>query len=262
MLYETTLPALLVCNVTKIQLGALVVPPHNAHYCGEYDDEMLHWRALCARDKAENIKSLLAAHGGSAVEQVLEVGCGTGAVLLEVRRSGIGAEHVGIDMADPSLHPHPGAVESGLNMLKYDGDHIPYADRSFDLVFASHVLEHVSDERAFLRELQRVAKKWVYVEVPCELHVRTTLKSLQSTLNIGHINAYSPETLVLTLSSAGLSPADIEIFDHSDEVHAYRVGRLKGRLRAILRRGLVRISPMLASRVFTYHVGVLIDATK
>jgi len=42
---------------------------------------------------------------------------------------------------------------------------LPFRDKAFDFVIASHVLEHSRDPEAFLRELQRVARAG-YIEVP------------------------------------------------------------------------------------------------
>lgn len=42
---------------------------------------------------------------------------------------------------------------------------LPFPDKSFDFVIASHVLEHSTDPEAFLKELQRVARAG-YIEVP------------------------------------------------------------------------------------------------
>lgn len=44
-------------------------------------------------------------------------------------------------------------------------EHLPFRDKAFDFVIASHVLEHSSDPARFLSELQRVAKAG-YIEVP------------------------------------------------------------------------------------------------
>lgn len=44
-------------------------------------------------------------------------------------------------------------------------ENLPFKDKSFDFVIASHVFEHSSDPESFLRELQRVAKAG-YIEVP------------------------------------------------------------------------------------------------
>jgi SAM-dependent methyltransferase len=45
------------------------------------------------------------------------------------------------------------------------GEALPFRDKSFDFVIASHVLEHSADPETFLRELQRVAKAG-YIETP------------------------------------------------------------------------------------------------
>jgi len=45
------------------------------------------------------------------------------------------------------------------------GEALPFRDKSFDFVIASHVLEHSADPENFLRELQRVANAG-YIETP------------------------------------------------------------------------------------------------
>jgi ubiquinone/menaquinone biosynthesis C-methylase UbiE len=46
-----------------------------------------------------------------------------------------------------------------------DTNHLPFADKAFDFVVASHVLEHSTDPARFLDELQRVARAG-YIETP------------------------------------------------------------------------------------------------
>jgi SAM-dependent methyltransferase len=50
-----------------------------------------------------------------------------------------------------------------------DATHLPFADQSFDVVISSHLLEHVDDPDALLRELQRVGKRG-YIETPSRLY--------------------------------------------------------------------------------------------
>jgi len=232
------------------------VIPHNSHYEGAYDEREVLWRSVCAIDKARNCVQLLGDRK-SEVSSVLEVGCGTGAVLRGVKNRGVGSVHKGIDMADPNVHPDPEVVADGLEMLEYDGSRLPFDGNSFDLVFSSHVLEHVPDERSFIGELKRVARKYIYIEVPCELHLRTSVRAMQRTLDIGHINAYTPESLVLTLETSGLSVLDFKVFDHSREVHAFSTSPMAAAAKTILRGGLLKINQSLASKIFTYHCGAL-----
>jgi hypothetical protein len=91
------------------------------------------------------------------------------------------------------------------------------------------VLEHGLDERGFLGELARVSRQFVYVEVPCEVHWRTTFDSLQKTLKqSGHINAYTPETFGLTLETSGLQVAQLELFDHDLALYRFESSFLRG----------------------------------
>ena len=45
---------------------------------------------------------------------------------------------------------------------------LPFKDKEFDFVIASHVLEHVKDIKFFISELERISKKG-YIELPTRL---------------------------------------------------------------------------------------------
>lgn len=238
----------------RLSFIPFLVPEYNAHYEGAYDERTLLWRRLGASDKASNIAVSLE---GRNVQRVLEVGCGTGAVIAQVAQLSIGKEHVGVDLANPGVHRDSAAAN--IELRQFDGNHLPFEDAEFDLVFASHVVEHVPEPRSFLAEISRVTKKWIYLEVPCELHIRTNVVALQRSLNIGHINAYTPESFRLLVESTGLKVVRQDVFDHSLAVHSFGTSAALGYIKFMLRRGLLMTSPLLASRVFTYHSGILAE---
>jgi SAM-dependent methyltransferase len=232
------------------------VTPHNAHYDGVYSASELEWRRLGAVDKIDNLTALL---GNREVGSVLEVGCGTGAVLAELVRRGVGFKHVGIDMSNPAEHVDANARQ--LDLRQYDGNRLPFDDASFDLVYASHVVEHVPDPRGFLRELSRVSRKLVYVEVPCEMNLRNGHIAIQNSLKIGHINGYTPEYFMVLLQTAGLKVLDIRVFDHSIKVHVFGRSRWKGRAVQLIRSTFLKLSPALATKLFCFHTGALVDCS-
>jgi SAM-dependent methyltransferase len=233
-------------------LSPFEIRPHNAHYEGTYDERMKAWRRLAARDKADNIQVLV---DSAAIESVLEVGCGTGAVIAELARRGIGRRHIGIDLADPGVHSDTGGTQ--VELKRFDGYTVPFPDRSFDLVFASHVVEHVPEPRRFIAELARVAGNAVYLEVPCELNLRASRGALQPSIDTGHINMYTPESFMLLLQTSGLLVDHLRLFDHSLDVLQFNSTPLKGHMHKALRSAVFAMNPVWASRLFTFHCGAV-----
>ena len=53
----------------------------------------------------------------------------------------------------------------GKNFIKLESNTLPFKDKEFDFVIASHVIEHVKDVDFFIKELERVSTKG-YIELP------------------------------------------------------------------------------------------------
>jgi SAM-dependent methyltransferase len=114
-----------------------------------YEVEDRHW---WFRGRRAVIWALLERAGVPPARRVLDAGCGTGRNLQEYRRLGTAS---GID-------PSPEAVDfchrRGLAEVTRSGvESLPFEVGSFDLLFATDVLEHVDDDAGALRELRRVA---------------------------------------------------------------------------------------------------------
>ncbi|SFB39840.1 Ubiquinone/menaquinone biosynthesis C-methylase UbiE [Nocardioides alpinus] len=85
--------------------------------------------------------------------RLLDVGCGTGA-LVRAARDG-GTEAVAVDL-DPDMAALA-ASRLGTDVTVAGLPDLPFADDGFDTVVASFVLNHVEDPRSGSRELVRVA---------------------------------------------------------------------------------------------------------
>ena len=59
----------------------------------------------------------------------------------------------GVELADGDY-----ARDGEFNIVEYDGEHIPFPDSSFDLVFSSNVMEHIAHQQQINDEITRVLR--------------------------------------------------------------------------------------------------------
>lgn len=102
----------------------------------------------------------------SLPDRVLEVGVGEGEVAARLRPHWPDATVVGLDLADEELAAH--WPDKPFHPMFADVGRLPFPDRSFDLVMAIEVLEHVPDPDLALQELRRVARRDLILSVPRE----------------------------------------------------------------------------------------------
>jgi ubiquinone/menaquinone biosynthesis C-methylase UbiE len=94
---------------------------------------------------------------------VLEVGCGTGSLIVQLKRSHPATDVVGLDPDPKALARARRKAARAAVSIQLDqgfGDELPYPDASFDRVFSSLMFHHVpTDQKGnTLREVQRVLK--------------------------------------------------------------------------------------------------------
>lgn len=80
--------------------------------------------------------------------RVLEIGGANGYQAMILREWGNEVESVDVDVPEALYHP----------VKIYDGRVLPFADKTFDVVYSSNVLEHVPEVQALLREAARVLR--------------------------------------------------------------------------------------------------------
>jgi 2-polyprenyl-3-methyl-5-hydroxy-6-metoxy-1,4-benzoquinol methylase len=137
--------------------------------------------------------------------RVLDIGCGDGLFTGEIAAAG--ASVIGADVAEAALERarrrHPGLT---FTRVELDGP-LPFADTSFELVWASEVIEHVSDTARWLSELRRVSAPngVLLLTTPSHGRLRLALGGIERySQPLGdHLHLYSRRSLATTLAEFG-----------------------------------------------------------
>tara|TARA_B100001093_G_C26460856_1_gene856367 strand:+ start:82 stop:690 length:609 start_codon:yes stop_codon:yes gene_type:complete len=105
---------------------------------------------LIKRTSKEYIEKFLS---NNSDYNILDIGCGYNANKYA---------NVICDVQDLSNH------YQDKRFVKLNEKKLPFKDKEFDFVVASHVMEHIKDVEFFIKELERVSKKG-YIELPTML---------------------------------------------------------------------------------------------
>ena len=83
---------------------------------------------------------------------------------------------------------------------------------TFDLVFTSHVLEHIVNPMKFIEECATLCNRYMFVEVPC-LDIKF-IDEPYGMFSDEHVNCFTIQSLWNLMSKAGFAPIEFEmIFD-------------------------------------------------
>lgn len=118
--------------------------------------------------------------------KILDVGCGKGDRVKELQEKGF-------DVLGTEINTH---WINEKDIIKGDIYHLPFEDNSFDAVLNVDVLEHLKDPLPAIKELFRVSKKYVIVEI-------TTTSDLSMLEDPTHYTRWSPPHWERELSEYG-----------------------------------------------------------
>ena len=107
---------------------------------------------------------------------ILDIGSGVGAFVLACRRRGLRAfgiepDRIGQGGSMTAIQIASRRTERQVFAVA-TGEDLPFSDRSFDLVTMNQVIEHVSDQRAVLKEAARVLKQGGAIYIACPNYLR------------------------------------------------------------------------------------------
>jgi SAM-dependent methyltransferase len=151
-----------------------------------------HWWFVGRRAILESF--LASIRNPQSAIRILDVGCGTGANLEMLKQFG---DAEGVDVSDDALEF---CKLKGLKVHKGLAESLPFAAGSFDLVTALDVVEHLDDDIAGLKEMNRVLKSdgKTLIFVPAFMW----LWGVQDDIS-NHRIRYTREQIVERLTAAG-----------------------------------------------------------
>ena len=141
-------------------------------------------------------------------ESFLDVGCGNGSYVLKL------ANRVDARGVDVEEYESWSARRERFQIA--DAADLPFEDSGFDTVVCFEVIEHVPDPVKVLKELARVARKYVIVSVPnCEVPeglFKSRLTYFHYT-DRSHVNFFTTATLKESFESAGITVSNSRLIN-------------------------------------------------
>lgn len=105
-------------------------------------------------------------HMDREAKNILDVGCGTGYFLNQLKDTGLQLH--GCDIVDK-------APDRNFTFTAGDIEKLPFGDRQFDVVTCFHTIEHLLNLQQAISELKRVTKKQLIIVTPCQRYFYHTL---------------------------------------------------------------------------------------
>ncbi|WP_067650164.1 class I SAM-dependent methyltransferase [Nocardia harenae] len=182
----------------------------------EYADPTpLQVRIAAHRDYSERADdpaaAVLAAVRLTGAEDLADIGCGDARFLARLSAGGHAGRLVGVDTA-PAMIAAANAVP-GVDGVPGDIRALPFGDDEFDVCTARHMLYHVPDPPAALRELRRVTRPGGTVVLTVN-HARTCARTRELVCLHARSHGLRPPDGMLNdaVHSATLPPMMREVF--------------------------------------------------
>jgi len=134
-------------------------------------------------------RRLVRESGVGAGAKVLDVGCGTGDLLMDFARRLGGVQGEGLDFSAGMLARAKAKDRWGLRWTEGSALKLPYPDAAFDAVASAWVLRSITDPGLFFSEMARVARPGAKVLV---LELTRPQRAWQRALYAPVLNLYVP----------------------------------------------------------------------
>ena len=187
-------------------------------YAAKYKGDIQHhaeWLRRGALHKADSIEMLLKKNQIEP-KSILELGCGTGAVLGELSRRKLADAYYGVDFSEEAVQYmtklYPEVQGAAADIVQNPN---PFGDIAFDVVIVCHTIEHLERPMEFLKATEHMNFKTMIAEVPLEDlffgRVKALLKD-RSKNAAGHVQFFTRQSFRDLLEEAGFNLQDERVY--------------------------------------------------
>lgn len=212
---------------------------------GEYLRENPTWDSEDSPWKANLVLSVLQANKVLA-HSIVDVGCGAGVVLCELRRSYPDAKLHGYDISPDAQKFWPILELDGMQF--HLGDFVTGDDNCFDVALVLDVLEHLENPFEFLSKLRSRAS-WFVFHFPLDLSALSVLREsplLRVRTKVGHIHFFTKGIALALLDDCGYEVVEAR---YTGAAMNAPNRTLKTRLAGLLRRLAYAVNRDLGARL-------------
>lgn len=182
----------------------------------KFDDDDPSVYNMCRKDYSDVLAEVIK----ESFSDLLDAGCGTGAMLGMFRKDCPDKNYTGIDLSKKMIETAKKKKLDGVRFVAGDCENLPFAEESFDVVTCSMSFHHYPDPEKFFRSLRRVLRPggrlilrdmaaksmvmmWLFnhIEIP-------VLNKIQGK---GDVHVYSREDIRRLCSASGLKLESYEV---------------------------------------------------
>lgn len=212
---------------------------------GDYADKNPDWDSGDAIWKAGKLAELLKAHQVQP-HGIVEIGCGSGAVLEAMRAHFPSAECHGFDIAPDLEKIWAEAPSSGIKLQL--GDFLDSDVQDPDLIMLIDVLEHVGNPWEFLAKLKGKSG-YVGIHFPLDLSAVSVLREtplLHVREKVGHLHFFTRNLAEILVQEAGFEIMEARFTNAAIEGPQHGV---MARVAGLVRSVAFRLAPDLSARL-------------
>jgi ubiquinone/menaquinone biosynthesis C-methylase UbiE len=186
------------------------------------------------------------------IQSLLDVGCGSGALLRLFARSTRSLLPIGSDLSS-SILLRARQEDPSYQYVRADGRYLPFKNGSVDLAVVTDVLEHLSEPERLLQEVGRVSKR-VLLSAPLEsgwvsdriVRLMERLGKETNRERFGHLHRWRKEHLDALLEGAEFFPFQKKVL----KAPFSRYDTLPGKAYSLASRWVYRWAPSVHRGAF------------